>query len=174
MQELTTVDIINKHVLATLNNITVMYSNAGMSRVFIDRASSTRIENLVEVKSMVKFKNTISALDEEFKHTNKQSYREILFSATTRLIYTLTLEDVWEKATEAVINTLSNHIRIEENRTSHTDITKSKMLLSEAQSTGMVMDELRSEKWLIAYCLIIMFLSDPLNVLRLDEYSDKS
>jgi len=174
MRETTTISSINNHVFTTLNNVTSLYSKGGMSKLFIDRAASIRIENLLEANSIKKFQSTIKSLEEELMRTQKQSYREILFSSTTRLIYLLTLDNLWDISTEAVINTLTNHIPIEETRTAHSDITKRKMLMSEDKISSISTEDLRKEKWLIAYCLIVMYLSEPLNVVRLDEYSDKS
>lgn len=163
-------EIINKCIAKVLNTTYQLYLEKGLSRVFIQRASETRIENLIEANSIRKFTTMIDNLDDEFKRQHNTSYKEILFSATTQLIYQLTVHGAWETASEAAINAMTNHLSLSPTSAGITEQTSAKSIMANQGSVTLTREALNNERWFIAYGLIVIFLATPENMAGIREY----
>lgn len=164
------IDLFCRDVLISSQQV---YGENKLYDTFLNRLSSFRLENISTRKSQIKLVEGIKLLDEEWKTSAKLSYIEVLHSATTRLIYLLSVEGLWERAVDAITETVQNHIPFQLNQ-EHVTLRTDSLNLMNVDNTeeAVVLSKFKNERWLVAYSLLAMYVSVPENIARLQGISD--
>lgn len=151
-----------------------LYGENKLYDTFLNRLSSFRIENITTSPSQKKLVSGIKLLDEEWVKSAKLSYIEVLHNATTRLIYLLTVEGLWERAVDAVIETVQNHIPFHTDREHVTVQSESLNLMNtNKENVSTSVTKFKNERWLIAYVILAMYVSVPENIVRLKSVNEQ-
>jgi len=165
------IDMFCREVLVSSRQL---YGESKLYDTFFKRLTNFRLENITSKPSQLKLVEEIKLLDAEWTKTVSISYIEVLHAATSRLIYLLSVEGLWEIARDAVVETVQNHVPFHTDR-DHVSVKSDSLNLMNADKTieSTDLNKFRNERWLVAYVILAMYVTVPVNIARLSNAVDE-
>lgn len=161
----TNFDLINRHIANVVEINRKMNGGEGVGGRLVEELSGTRIELFTQLASLKKLVETINTLDLEYKKAGLGDYKDNLFMLTTQLQYALSVDGLWDFAKEAILLAVQNNSLLdsimEDRRSGHANLE-----FFDDGSQKVNDNNFKGENWLIAYCLLALYLSNPTNLLR--------